>query len=641
MSSLKSWLCRGIRYYVVVLASVTLYAAPCPNYVEHKQPFFGDLHVHTKYSLDAATQETRTTPEEAYRFAKGEPIGIAPWRNGVAQRTVQLDRPLDFAMVADHAELLGEVALCSDPSSSHYHAWQCSLYRGWPRGAYYWFNLWSSIFAARVGFCGDESLASGDDSFEPCTRAARGPWQAIQRAAAAHNDSESCEFTTFVGYEWTGGSVNGEYGNIHRNVVFRDHHVPELPIDFIQANTSDTLFDQLDAQCVRGGLASLGCDALVIPHNSNLSAGLMFGLKGSQSDSPKRLEQRARYEVLAEIMQHKGSSECFFDRSNPLGNPDEYCEFEQLSQRSFTDSGPPKIGDGYLRSVLTQGLGVERQTGVNPHRFGFIGSTDTHLGTPGLVAEDGFPGHGGAGKPPGDPTTDLSTSAGLPDLLDYNPGGLAVLWATENRRAALFDAMRRREAYATSGPRMVVRLFAGPELPDGLCEADDFAPQGYRLGVPMGGLLETAQHGTGAGMRIAMQAHQDSNSVGLERLQVIKGWVDAEGRGQEKVFDIARSPVVHELDSTTCEVRGASAARLCGVWQDPEFDPDETAYYYGRVLEGPSCRWSQRQCVAAGVNCDQAQTMTAGYESCCQAAHKPTIRERAWTSPVWFNPALK
>ena len=615
-------LLRRLSTTLLLFVALSATAQPCDHYNPNKQPFFGDLHVHTKYSLDAATQQTRTTPDEAYRFARGEPIGIAPWRDGKAQRQIKIDRPLDFAMIADHAELLGEVSLCSDSTSSHYDAWQCTLYRKWPRGAYYWFNFWSTIFAERVGFCSETT--DGED-LDICAEAARGPWQAIKQAAQTHNDAQGCSFTTFVGYEWTGGTADGDYGNIHRNVVFRNANVPELPIDFIQANTAASLFNQLDAAC-----SPPDCEAVVIPHNSNLSAGLMF----RDANSSEERAQRARYEVLAEIMQHKGSSECYFDQGNPLNNADEYCAFEQLSVRSFTDSDPPEPQDGFLRHQLTEGLLIEQRTGTNPHQFGFVASTDTHLGAPGLVSEASFPGHGGAGKP----ASDSNEEPGLVDLLDYNPGGLAVLWAEENSRDALFGAMQKKEAYATSGPRMVVRLFAGEALSTQLCEAPNFAAEGYRQGVPMGGLIEPKEP-TETGLRVALQAVKDPLGVGLERLQLVKGWIDKEGNTHEKVVELASSTTSHHLELKTCEVRGRSADKLCGVWEDPEFNPNVSAYYYGRVLEAPTCRWSQRQCVAQGVRCDDRSTITPGFEACCSEQHKGEIRERAWTSPIWVKPA--
>ena len=585
----------------------------CMDFEPLKKPFFGDLHVHTRYSLDASTQGTLTTPDQVYRFAKGEGLGIQPWIDGMPSRHLKLARPLDFAMVSDHAELMGETQLCSDAESAHFGAWQCLLYRQWPRGAFYWFNFWSAQYRERVGFC---------DGTDDCRLAAVGPWHDIRRAAEAHYDrSARCAFTTFVGYEWTGGASGEKHGNIHRNVVFRNARVPDLPISYFDAGSATALFKGLDAECRDAG----ECESLVIPHNTNLSAGIMFE---APLDVPEA-RLRARYEVLAEIMQHKGSSECYFD---PLTSTDEYCGFEQLPTRSFSDNTPPQPNDGFLREVLKEGLERSRGLKINPFQFGFIGSSDTHLGAAGQVAEDTFVGHGGAGIPAAE-----EIPIGLPDLLEYNPGGLAVLWAEENSRRALFTAMQRREAYATSGPRMTVRLFAGENLAHDLCADDGFAERGYALGVPMGGSLDGR---AGNPIRIAMQALKDAKSNDLERLQVVKGWIDAAGERHEKVIDIDVVGEPQKIDSATCEVAGRGAAELCAVWQDSEFDPTQPAFYYGRVLEGPSCRWSQRMCVANGVDCSNPESVSEGFEGCCASAHRPVIYERAWTSPVWYVPKI-
>ena len=595
--------------WLAILPTALGWAAPCPDRSTLRQPFFGDLHVHTRYSLDASTQGTLTSPDQAYAFARGATLPVQPWQDGRAMRSLKLERPLDFAMVSDHAELFGETAICADPEHPEYDAWQCMLYRDWPRAAYYWFNYWSAQHAERVGFCGDGG--------ETCLQQATTPWLDIQRAAAAHD--EACEFTTFVGYEWTGGSVGDASGNIHRNVVFSGADVPDIPASFIDEPSAEGLFRSLDRHCD----GRPGCDALVIPHNSNLSAGLMF----RDPDDAAAAAMRHRYERLAEIMQHKGSSECYFD---PLGSADELCAFEQLPVRSFTDSGPAQPGDGFLRDVLKRGLVLQERMSANPYQFGLVGSSDTHLGAPGAVEEDTFLGHGGAGVPAAE-----AVPPGLPDHLEYNPGGLAVLWAEENTRESLFSAMKRREAYATSGPRIVARFFAGWEFEESICHSD-VAGSGYAGGVPMGGTLGAPE---ATAPIFVVQAQQDPLSSGLERLQIVKGWTDADGNAHETVHDVARSETSASVDVDTCAVTDRGAAQLCTTWRDPDFDADEPAVYYARVLEDPSCRWSQRQCVAAGVDCADPATVTEGFEGCCSVSHRPLIRERAWTSPIWFTPA--
>lgn len=600
--------------------------AACAHRDPLRQAFFGDLHVHTRYSLDASTQGTRTTPDQAYRFARGEALGIQPWDEaGKPLRQLQLRRPLDFAMVSDHAELLGEVEMCSTPEIDGYNSWQCLVYRYWPRGAFYLFNATAALKAQHLGMCGENG--------ERCLAAALRPWQEMQSAAEAHYDrSDACSFTSFVGYEWTGSEPDSG-GNLHRNVVFRGAEVPELPISFIDGPAAATLWSRLENECNKG---ETGCDSLVIPHNSNLSAGFMFGDVG-EVGQPLDVETaalRRRMEPLVEIMQHKGASECFYD---PLTTRDELCAFEQLPEDNISGfDNPPGPQTGFMRQVWQEGLALQASLGVNPFQSGVIASSDTHLGAPGAVEEDRFPGHGGAGVP-----ARKAVPPGLPDKLEYNPGGLAVLWAEENTRDALFEAMRRREAYATSGPRILTRLFAGPALSHDLCDAPDMLASAYASGVPMGGELAA----TGAErMRLLVSAQQDPGSpeapgLPLQKIQIVKGWLDSDGQTREQVFDVAGdSQSGAGVDLTTCEPHGDGHASLCRVWEDPSFDPAQAAFYYSRVVENPSCRWSQRQCVAAGVVCSDPATIGEGYEGCCAESHRPVIQERAWTSPIWYRP---
>lgn len=599
----------------------------CKHVEALRQPFFGDLHVHTRHSLDASTQGTRTTPDEAYLFAKGAEIGVQPWlADGQASRHIKLDRPLDFAMVSDHAELFGETSICTDPGHPQTNSWQCMVYRRTPRLAYYWFNYWSAMQAERVGFCGKDNSV--------CLKAATGPWQEMQRAAATHDDaSADCAFTTFVGYEWTGGFLGDQSGNIHRNVVFRGASVTPRAYSFIDEPSAERLYAALDAHC----RIEDGCEALVIPHNSNLSAGIMFPQVNAAGEpiSTEAAAIRQRYERLAEIMQHKGSSECYF---GPLQATDEACDFEQLPVRSFTDSSLAGPKDGFLREVLGEGLEAGERLGTNPFKFGFIGSTDTHLGAAGAVAEDVFLGHGGAGMPARD-----KIPAGLPDFLEYNPGGLAVLWAEENSRDSLFDAMQRREAYATSGPRMVVRFFGGWNYPENACASDQLAATGYQGGVPMGADLPAATSGDQqptfilSAQRDAVGPDQGSG-MPLERMEIIKGWIGADGTVRNQVLTVVQDDGDADVDPATCQVSGHGATSLCTVWRDESFMPDQPAFYYARVLEHPVCRWSQRQCVAAGVDCTRPETVGKGFSGCCEASHQRIIQERAWTSPIWYAP---
>jgi hypothetical protein len=265
-----------------------------------------------------------------------------------------------------------------------------------------------------------------------------------------------------------------------------------------------------------------------------------------------------------------------------------------------------------------------------------LASTDTHIAAPGLTEEKNHPGHGGAGMGAGE-----GVPQGFPDDLEFNPGGLAVLWAEENSRDALFAAMQRREAYGTSGTRPVVRFFGGWDYPDDLCASPDFAAQGYAGGVAMGGDLPPAP-AQGAAPRFALWAIQDPGSEGapgtpLQRIQIVKGWTE-QGEPRERVIDVAGSASDAGVDLATCERRGAGATGLCSVWTDPDFDPAAPAFYYARVLENPSCRWSQYVCIAAGVDCDDSNSVPEGLRGCCSDDHQPIIQERAWTSPIWYTP---
>jgi hypothetical protein len=337
-------------------------------------------------------------------------------------------------------------------------------------------------------------------------------------------------------------------------------------------------------------------------------------------------------------MRHKGDSECLVSGDTT----DEACGFEKLPYGDFGGRFSSLLGGSepqrgqFVREALKRGLELEAEFGANPFRYGLLASTDTHLGTPGLVSEREFPGHGGAGAPAGD-----ALPVGLPDALEYGPGGLAVIWAEENTRSALFDALLRREVYGTSGPRPELRLFGGFDLPADLCERSDFVARGYRDGVPMGGIIEGRSDGA-EGLRFAVQALQDpgtdtESGAPLQRIQIVKGWLADDGL-HEQVRDVAGGPSGATVDLASCERRGSGHTRLCSVWEDPEFDPAVPAFYYARVLENPSCRWSQYVCSAARVDCSDSATVRSGLEGCCDPTHRPTVQERAWSSPIWYQP---
>lgn len=600
---------------------------PCAAIDPLKRPFFGDLHVHTRYSLDASTQGTRTSPEQAYRFALGEKVPIQPWtKNGWPLRSLQLRRPLDFAMVSDHAELIGEVRMCNLPQVEGFTSWQCRVYRSWPRVAYYLFNYMATIEQTHLGMCGEQG--------ELCLEAALAPWQEMQQAAEQYYDrSADCSFTTFVGYEWT--AMNGYTGgNLHRNVVFRSATVPRLPASFIDRPAAIELWQSLDESCNDAGE---GCEALVIPHNSNMSAGFMFSgaLDDGGTMTREYAQLRQRHEPLVEIVQHKGASECYFEQGV---TEDELCAFEQLPVDNIAGfDEPPKPDTGFIRKALGDGLQLQQRLGVNPYQFGLVASTDTHLGTPGAVEEDRFLGHGGAGVPALD-----KIPPGLPDELHYNPGGLAVVWASQNNRDALFDAMRARETYATSGPRITSRFFGSWDYEENLCSLPQRVATAYEHGVPMGGELAAAV--AGQRPRFLVMAGQDNGTLDspgtpLQRIQVIKGWIDGSGERRERVIDVAGDANNGaSVDPSSCQASGPGFAQLCAVWTDDDFNPEQPAYYYSRVIENPTCRWSQRMCAAAAVDCSRPDTIGEGYEGCCADSHRPVIQERAWSSPIWYTP---
>jgi hypothetical protein len=603
-----------------------------------RQPFFGDTHVHTTYSFDANSQDTRNSPRDAYRFAQGQGMGIQPYDDeGRPLREIRLDRPLDFTAVTDHAEFLGEMSICTTPGTWSYWHPICFAHRNIPTAGILAFGFRGLVDKERWGLCGED----GAD----CRAKAGETWAEIIAAAEEANDSApGCAFTSFVAYEWTASVGRGQ--NLHRNVIFRGAEVPALPASWIETPSAVDLWDRLEAECVEG---IEGCDALTIPHNSNLSGGLIFQSATATSEEepgPTRIEEarrRSRWEPLVEIMQHKGSSEC--DSRLPVWQGDEFCGFEKLpydrfgaKQTSYVES-QQATANNYVRWALGEGLRIQGELGVNPFHFGVIGSTDTHIAAPGLTAEQAYPGHGGAGRMEAWGAAEVESFS---DDLEFGPGGLAVLWAEENSRDALFRAMQRGEAYGTSGTRPRVRFFGGWDYPEDMCGSPDAVAQAYAGGTPMGGNLGPRPAGATGGPRFLVSALRDPGTArdagaDLERIQIIKGQL-SEGEILESVLTVAGGPNDGAVDLATCERRGQGAVSLCSVWEDPDFDPDQAAFYYARVLENPSCRWSQYTCNAAGVRCEDPTTIPEALEGCCSEDHQPIIQERAWTSPIWFSP---
>ncbi len=624
----STWLVLILTLFALA-ASAETGRKPCASRDTLRRPFFGDTHVHTGFSFDANAQDTRTTPREAYRFAKGERLGIQPWDDeGKALRTVKLAQPLDWTALTDHAEMFGDVRICNDPALEGYSHPVCWIQRNIGSIGFQLLATRSLVFKGHWGLCGD--------GYENCHEQNAKVWREIQAAAEeAYDRSAACRFTSFVGYEWTATVGQGE--NLHRNVIFNGDKVPHRPASWVDTPSAIDLWDQLEAECVE---AIPGCDAITIPHNSNISGGLMFQSARVETSDQNDLEigaeeaaRRSRFEPLVEIMQHKGDSEC----DVAAGWADEACDFEKLpydsfgAQQSWFVPNATPAPRSFIRNALAEGLKLRTQHGTNPFQFGIVAATDTHIGTPGLVSEATHPGHGGAGMGAGE-----GVARGFPDDLEFNPGGLSVLWAEENSRESLFAAMQRKEAYGTSGPRHVVRFFGGWGYPENFCEQPDFAAQGYAGGVPMGG--ELAARGAAAAPRFAVSALQDPvEGAPLQRIQIVKGWID-EGEAREAVIDVAGGPNGASVDLASCEPRGEGAANLCTVWEDPDFDASEPAFYYARVLDNPTCRWSQYVCNAAKVDCGQPGSVPSELAGCCEASHKGAIQERAWTSPIWYAP---
>jgi len=543
---------------------------------------------------------------------------------------VRIDRPLDFAAVTDHAELLGEVHTCLTPGLPGYDSWTCRTYRGQPTVAYFLMNARTSrANPIRFAFCGALGVY--------CLEAAQAPWTEIQRAAeAAYDRSSACRFTSFVGYEWTGSRSSN---NLHRNVIFRNERTLDLPISFYEESRAEGLREELRKQCLDRGD---GCEAIVIPHNSNLSSGLMFRPEDLLGRSYTAAEAASRSDIerLVEIMQHKGDSEC----SLGVDTADELCGFEKLSFGSLGGKYVPFMGDrtapaSFVRNALKIGIEQHATIGANPFKLGIIAGTDSHVGTPGAVSEDRHVNHAGRGKP-----VLAKPPAGLQDVAEFNPGGLAGIWAEENARDALFSALERREVFGTSGPRIPVRFFASWQSPGEVCANGRLVERGYADGVPMGGDLPPRPPDAGA-PSFSVWAARDPGpkrhpGTPLQRLQIVKGWVE-DGDAREVVYDVAGdSSGRASVDQATCVQQGDGFDDLCAVWVDPDFDPAQHAFYYARVLENPSCRWTAYACNALGVDCsDRDSAARELYGQCCGADHPRSIQERAWSSPIWYAPA--
>jgi len=607
----------------------------CSNSVATGQPLFGDLHVHTSYSFDAAANSTGATPADAQRYAQGEPIPFFPiGADGTPQGRAQIDRPLDFLAVTDHGEFLGERALCRTEGSPVFNTEFCTAFRADQRQGMMMLGaiITTETPARNPVVCGEDGAG--------CLEYAKGPWQDVQDAANEANNP--CKFTSFVGYEYTGTPGTSNY---HRNVIFRDQNVVDSPVSYIDAPIDSKLWEGLDAACKTED----GCDYLTIPHNTNLANGRMAPYRKLEDTDAAKVgyaQTRLQREPIMEIFQHKGGSECINGLSSVFGAPDELCDVEAVrtigetksyATRDFS-SGTLQVGSAseltvecepgqtgsngmlgagcvhptdFQRSALVVGLAEEQRIGFNPVKLGIIASTDTHSANPGGLKESEW-----QGAVTGEATPAKRLEPGLlTSGIDGNPGGLAGVWAKENTRDAIFDAMLAREVFGTSGPRIAPRLFAGWSFSTELCDAADRDAQGYANGVPMGGDLPAAPADI-AQAKPTFLAHASKDPAGrdLNELQLIKGWVAENGDMHTEVLPLTNT-------------KGASS--LCSVYTDASFEVSQSAYYYLRVLEAPSPRWHTYDCEKIPEE-NQPDVCTSGD-------YPETIREMAWSSPIWYR----
>ena len=565
--------------------------------------YWGDLHIHTSYSTDAYTNGVRATPDDAYTFVNGGEIEHA------AGYGIRMARPLDFAAVTDHSEYLGVLREKEPELPLNKRSLRERLLN---EGR---FNNSLLLVQTMIGFRLKDAITPG---WEEISRAA---WKDIIATAERHNAPG--RFTAFVGYEWS--SMPGDR-NLHRNVIYRSTDVPELPFSSVDSEDPRDLWAALEKQ------REQGMEVFAIPHNGNVSDGIMYD--NVMFDGKPMTEAYARrrnaLEPISEIFQVKGSSE-----THPLlSNEDEFAGFEIYDTQLSQTQADSRAKGGYIRDALRTGLEMSHSEGFNPYRFGVIGSSDGHNASA-PVEENNY-----HGKLP-----ILDASAGLRlGKANYFPAdrmaggtrwsaaGLAAVWAQENTRASLFDAMMRRETYSTSGPRIAVRFFGGWDYPKKLIEQPDWITTAEQTGVPMGRELPS---GESAAPSFAVWAMRDPQSGNLDRIQIIKGWVDHSGKSHEKVFNVAWSgdrqlddrgqlPAVgNTVDVATATYSNSiGTEQLATVWVDPQFDPTVGAFYYARVIEIPTPRWTTFDALTLGI-----------------PAPEPTsLRERAVTSAIWYKP---
>ncbi len=474
-----------------------------------KEAYFGEQHLHTAYSLDAYLGGTRLTPSDAYRFAKGAEVTV----NG---QNYRISKPLDWAAVTDHAEYLGEMySTMVDGAPGHEHELLVEL-RGLTKieDRQKWFQKYV-IENNRGDVPKHPPFYAG-----PATT--NGAWKVAVAAAEEHNAPG--RFTAFAAFEWSGAPKGA---NLHRNVIFRDANVPDAPLSYVDANREDALWEWM------AGLEQKGMKLLAIPHNSNASKGMMFAATDAKGDpiNLEYAERRQHFEPLIEIMQIKGNSEVH----RKFWGADEFADFENADSLAKF-SGRTIEKQNFVRHAIIQGLAWEQKLGANPYKLGFVGGTDGHNGMPSDTEENDWNGAHG----PEDGSVERRRVGGVggwADGKDLNPGALTGVWATANTRGDIWDAMSRRETFATSGSRMKVRFFAGAGLASTVTTGKELVEQGYAKGVPMGATLTS----TAGPLTFAAYAIKDPDGANLDRIQIVKGWVDADGTPHEKIVDVAWS----------------------------------------------------------------------------------------------------
>ncbi len=578
-----------------------------------RQLLWGDTHLHSNVSADAFTLGSRMDPATAYRFAMGLPV------TNEAGQTVRLRAPLDFLAVTDHAEYHGVFPLVEqrDPRLAD-----------WPLGQQMG-DLMHSDQPVELAMLFADAIQSSDPALRTPGPLVESAWRAsIEAADAAYTPGV---FTTLIGYEWT-SMVTGD--NLHRVVLFRDGAQRAgqiVPFSAQDSTDPEALWSALaDYESLTGGRA------MAIPHNGNLSNGRMFSptRNGGQAFDLRYAQQRRYWEPLYEMTQVKGDAE-----THPLLSPeDPFADFETWDDGNITltaEKAPEMLPFEYARSALALGLAHRQQLGVNPFDFGVIGSSDIHTAMS-TVEEDNYFGkflHDG----PAPGRIELKMAGQLQQIWRMVSAGLAAVWAEQNTREAIFDAMARREVYATTGSRIRVRVFGGWDFNENALQQSDWAEQGYQQGVPMGGVLPPTS-GPNATPTLMVKTQKDPNAAHLDRVQVIKGWLDSDGNLHEKIYDLAASgkrsrqgqaglfePVPDTTDLTRGTYSNAfGAAQLEGLWRDPDFDASQPAFYYVRVLEIPTPRWTTYDAVRFGEH--------------RAAEDEGKLQERAYTSAIWYYP---